>query len=311
MRQAGCRQYTRRQQVVVISGRRNGAQNPDVARVSATKGSHLLSPRAGVPVDHSRRLMLTVGRKRCPFRCSYCFADFSQYEAAVTADQLEDRPDLLNGVEVIYPACDVDLFALRSWKRHLSKVVGFGLPMSLSTKAYVDAERSSQVRGFHDQAQAAGGLLKVGVSISTSSRIAELEPRAPSYEQRIETLANLADQEIPTALILRPLLVDVAPAEYTAIVEDAAPYTNYVLTGPEYLDRDRQHSRHFLTGAQVHSRAKVVEWAHQKPVWFNREAIPQEAAVRAAARQQGLRVFDSDMSLITQLRTESSREPHE
>jgi|GEM_PF-6098805 len=31
-----------------------------------------------------RRLLLTVRGGKCPFRCAYCFADFSQYQRPMT-----------------------------------------------------------------------------------------------------------------------------------------------------------------------------------------------------------------------------------
>ena len=59
-----------------------------------------------------RRLMLNSDARKCPFGCTYCFADFSQYRGPPTLENVESNPSLLRGVELIYPACDTDLFGV-------------------------------------------------------------------------------------------------------------------------------------------------------------------------------------------------------
>jgi len=247
------------------------------------------------------RLLLTVGRKRCPFRCTYCFTDFSQYERPLTIEEVEGMPNRLRGIDVVYPACDVDLFALKQWPRLLRRAAALGPSISISTKAALDREAVRDLAEIARDLESRGMVLKIGVSISTSSRCDELEPHAPGYRRRLETLERLALDGIPSALILRPLLVDVAPNEYEAIVADASPFTDLILTGPEHLDNDQAHSRHHPRAPHPRPRARPITWAVNKPHWASRSAPAQERAARRAATKFGLKVFDTDLSLMAYL----------
>lgn len=248
-----------------------------------------------------RRLLLTVGRKQCPFGCAYCFTDFSQYERPLTVEDVEREPRHLHGVDVLYPACDVDLFALKSWPQILERAVALGPSISLSTKAELDHTAVARLRKAVDLMSSRGRLLKVGVSISTQSRCEELEPHAPAYIQRLQTLNRLSSAGIPTALVLRPLLVDISPSEYESIIEDAAPSISHVLTGPEHLDDNPTHSRHSAQAPHPPPEKRAVHWAVNAPLWTGRTAPVQERAVRLAAAQRGLRVFETDLDLMQDL----------
>jgi hypothetical protein len=252
------------------------------------------------------RLLLTVGRKRCPYRCSYCFTDFSQYQTPLTLDEVMDRRVLMNGVHLLYPACDVDLFAMRRWPRYLSDAVELGVSISISTKAALHAADVEQLQEFSQRLARSGHVLKVGVSVTTRSRARDLEPRAPTYEARLETLRQLRVGGVATALVLRPLLADVAPDEYASIVQEAAAYTDCVLTGPEYLDDLADHPRRVITAPHDPPLARVVGWAAGSPSWLGREAVAQETRVRETAGTYGLRVFESDGALMDHLISRAS-----
>jgi hypothetical protein len=248
--------------------------------------------------------MLTVGRKRCPFRCSYCFADFSQYERPVTLDDVESDRRLLAAVDVVYPACDVDLFALARWRDHLQRTARLGTSISISTKAQLDRGAVAVIAAVARELAARGQVLKVAISVSTRSRAAEYEPRAPSYQDRMATLRRLADGGVPTALVLRPLLAEIPAHEYATIVRDTPRGIRYVLTGPEHLDADPGHARRAIGTGLGAPRSGPVAWARDSPTWLRRDAGAQEAAVNLAAAGRDMRVFQNDMALMSRLRAD-------
>lgn len=259
------------------------------------------SPR--VPPSR-RRLLLTVGRKRCPFRCRYCFADFSQYDRPPTIDDVEADPELLTGVDVVYPACDVELFALRGWRNVLARAASLQRHVSISTKASLSESDVRDVALVSAQLRDAGLLLKVGISFSTRDRIDVIEPRAPSYGARLATLRALHAHGVATALVLRPLLVDVPTDEYLGILGDARPMTRVLLTGPEHLDSDMGHDRRAPLGGSV--RRGSVRWAERVPVWETRFSQHIEL-VEAAARGLGFWSARSDLDVIDYLAERDAR----
>ena len=82
-----------------------------------------------------RRILLTLPEARCPFGCQYCFAEFSQYERPISFTDIEHSPELLEGIDVVYPACDVDLFATNKPLEILRRAAALGPSISVSTKA--------------------------------------------------------------------------------------------------------------------------------------------------------------------------------
>jgi hypothetical protein len=242
-----------------------------------------------------RRMLLTLPDARCPFGCQYCFAEFSQYERPLDLDAVERSPDLLADVDVVYPACDVDLFATKTPLEILRRTAALGRSISVSTKA---ALSDRLVRGLADIArdiEERGEILKVGVSISTKHNCGRLEPRAATYALRIRNLRLLQAASIPSALVLKPVLRDVSLGEYCEIISDAEPFTRLVLVGDEYLDALEPR----VPLAAVTRRR--VPWAINQPIWPVTTDVERIASIKAFAERLGFCVFESDLELMAAL----------
>jgi DNA repair photolyase len=90
----------------------------------------------------ARRLLLTIDQTPCPFGCTYCFAAFHGYERPKTMREVCENPSLLDSVDVVYPACDVDLFARSDALKILSQAIRWKRSISISTIEF----RKSNVR---------------------------------------------------------------------------------------------------------------------------------------------------------------------
>lgn len=252
----------------------------------------------------NRRLLLSLDSEPCPFGCSYCFADFSQYSAGPTLDELEANPRLLEGVQVIYPACDADLFVRRDAADVLVRTAALGRSISISTKARVRPSQIQLLQQLDRELRDLGHLLKVGVSFSNRSRVAEIEPRTPTYERRLETLSRLQDADIPTIAVIRPLLADIDDAEYEALIADVAPFVSGVLMGDEYLDaqegRRRVAARPIATGP-TGVRSRSVNWLAAPAFWPVRETPGRIDRLSAYVSSLGLTPYTSDLQAMESL----------
>lgn len=246
------------------------------------------------PMPTGVRLMLTVDDRRCRFGCQYCFAGHSQYEGVPSIADAERDPQMAKAAEVVYPACDVDLFARRDWNEVLTRCLKFERSISVSTKAPVTREMALPLARIASQLRRQGLVLKVGVSVSTKRRIANLEPRTSDYRARIAGLDLLRQHEIETALILRPLLEEVADGEYLEVLDDAAPVVDRVLLGGEWLDADG----HRGTGE---TSSGSVSWLSGAPVWPSRPQEDRIQSMARAAEARGLQAFTSDLQLMRSL----------
>src|SRR5580704_15745307 len=112
------------------------------------------------------RLLLTIDSQRCPFRCSYCFSRFSQFPGVASLETVEKTPELLRGIDVLYPACDVDLFARKDAVSVLERIAMLGCSISVSTKASLSETVVNQILRIHRQLHSVGSVLKTSISFS-------------------------------------------------------------------------------------------------------------------------------------------------
>ncbi|MEM4700422.1 MAG: radical SAM protein [Candidatus Nezhaarchaeales archaeon] len=152
----------------------------------------------------------------CPFACTYCYIDdlgFPRGKAqpySLSGEEwllaIASNPFFLPGPHGTYlsfgsvceplygPCLNVTLSYLSKVRDHLSN------PCQISTKASLGDEEVERL------ARSLPRLINVLVTIITLNRSHELEPKAPSPQERLETLKRLRSKGIPSFLFLRPLL---------------------------------------------------------------------------------------------------------
>lgn len=242
-----------------------------------------------------RRLLFTIDQKPCPFGCKYCFASFVSYRRPPTLAEVRSDSRLLEGVDVIYPACDVDLFARCDALQILSQAADLNRSISISTKASLSGTTIAELAEVNETMRERHCLLKISVSLPARDHIPLLEPRTASYEDRLDALKALATAGILTSVNLKPLMLDVPTDEYVQILTDVAPFVKHVLLGDEYLDPTAP--RQMRSMHQVVYR--TVSWAEGDPSW---PAIPAEQhrrALYAKAGAIGLRCWESDIEFMS------------
>jgi len=250
----------------------------------------------------TRRILLTLADTRCPFGCQYCFAEFSQYERPLTLEDVEHTPNLLEDADVIYPACDVDLFATRRPLDILRRTAALGRSISVSTKATLSHQLVTKLAEVAQELESRERILKVGISISTKYSCGRIEPRAANYSARIENLRLLRRAAIPNCLVLKPLLFDVPVEEYCEIISDVAGLTECILIGDEYLDISNPR----ISPGTATQRA--VTWVVNKPSWPVSSAPGHAERIQMCAEGLGLRVFESDLAVMAALKDSRTAE---
>jgi hypothetical protein len=237
-------------------------------------------------------MLLTLAGAQCPFGCQYCFAAFSQYEKPLTLDDVESSPKPLEGVDVIYPACDVDLFATSTPMEVVRRAAAFRLSISISTKAALSEQRVMELAEVGRELEDYGRVLKIGVSISTKHNIRTLEPRTCSYSSRLENLRLLQRASVTSCLVLKPILSDISLGEYSEIIDDICGLTDTVLIGDEYLDASKPRI------SLLNVTQRPVNWVNNTPNWPVSTQAQRASCVKAHAKARGLRVYDSDLDLM-------------
>lgn len=238
-----------------------------------------------------RRLMLTsrvVGP--CPYGCSYCFKDFDG-PAMQALEDLHIESPALTDVDVLYPACDVDLLASTKWEQALIQSLSLGKHVSLSTKAPLSSKVLTRLKAIDSDFSSAGLTLKISISISTKHQ-ASIEPHTPPYTSRLRALAGLAEAGMTTSLALRPVLSDVPLVEYVEILRDCRPYTQRVLFGDEWLDPANPR-----TAPSGESSMERVTWLPDTQ-WIKRRDKSKRMELALLAQGLGYTHYDSDLDLM-------------
>ncbi len=243
-----------------------------------------------------KRILLS-STKKCPFGCKYCFARFSQYRPELTLEELERDRQKAIGVELLYPACDDDLFARKDAIAILKRTASFGCSISVSTKAELRDGVVAELKTLAEQMAASGLILKVGISFSTRAFILEIEPGTAKYEGRLKNIGMLSKNGITVSLNLKPLLQGQSSKEYVEILEDAAKWTDLLLLGDEYVDI------HDASGLGT----REVSWLEGHPQWPFRDDPPLLAEVKKCGADLGYNIFDSDLSLMVHAHGRSFR----
>jgi hypothetical protein len=203
-------------------------------------------------------------------------------------------------VDIVYPACDVDLFATPDPLTYLWRAARLGPSVSISTKALLKQSMLPELRAIAEFLQDRGRQLKVGISVSTKLNGMTIERGAAPYEARLRNLDLLLNAQVPSSVVLRPVLQQVPDSEYREILLDAASCTPRVLLGEEYLDTAGERTTTDL-GYFVSNRE--VSWLPGTPKWPLIPCPERLQTLTEFASRLGYRVFQSDADLMADLLT--------
>jgi DNA repair photolyase len=197
---------------------------------------------------------------------------------------------LLDGIWLVYPSCDDDIFATKTPVDTITRVARWHRSISISTKARLSETVLAEIARINSELLEHNSVIKISISASTRFRIDQIERGTASFEERLDNLRLLQSYDIPSGLVLKPLLSDEPINSYVHILKKGRIFTNNLLLGDEYLDQE--------TKADTNTRYRQVNWLPSRPVWPVRENEQLKHDVTIVAQQLGYRVFDNDVALV-------------
>lgn len=189
------------------------------------------------------RVFATMDEKPCPLGCLYCFVEAPGYKPVGNVGNQEGVSTLkyeveeTDGVRILLPAHDIELFRVKDWYPKLLALTDLGLDTIVATKSSLKDKQVAQLVEVDKKLAEKGALLQIGVSIprldAESTRAIELYTQPP--EKRIATAQRLYEAGIATNIAIRPTLPFVPDEEYEELIQRTAPFCDSYLTSPLYL----------------------------------------------------------------------------
>jgi hypothetical protein len=244
-----------------------------------------------------KRRLLSRDRP-CPFRCLYCFAEFPEY---TSRELFVAYPRIDDDTEILYPSCDGEFLLQRDPLGAIRTVYENSdrfCIVTFSTKAPVGERLVEQLAVLNAHLFASGrGFIKLSVSITNKSRIAELEPGTASYRDRLLTLERLSIYDLPRSVTLKPLLPFISLNEYKEIVEETRQYTDSYLLGDLYVSTRSPFYANYIDGKYLVEQ-RSVEWLDEQPCWSVIRAPELQHGIEACISRLGAYAFDCDTGVV-------------
>lgn len=129
-----------------------------------------------------------------------------------------------------------------------------------------------------------------------------IEPKTPSYNDRLTTAKDLYYTGIPICLIMKPLLVEISNEELNSIIDDFHSISNILLTGDEYLDSESPRAIEYIDSENIIIESKLVNWKEDKAEWNARKNTLQINKLLAIANKYNLATASTDVEAVVYLR---------
>lgn len=242
------------------------------------------------------RIIGTAGPKGCKYGCIYCFTRNPTYKRSQRLDILRPR-DLINVSlcsQVVQPTCDTELLLIPEWKNYVDELVSTGKIISFATKSEIDGEDLRYLKEINEILMANGKVLHIGVTIVKLRDWKELEPSAPSPDDRIATLRRLWEAGIPTTLLVRPMLPMLTKEEIDELVERTYRFCHGYLSGPLYLTPTFEEYLRYK-GILFDVTERTATWQEGKPKLRVVECNELEDYLRRIAESKGRKLFENNV----------------
>ena len=160
------------------------------------------------------RVFATMDEEPCTLGCLYCFVETPGYKAVGNVGNQEGLSTLkykveeTDGVRILLPAHDIELFRVKDWYAKLLALADLGLDTIVATKSSLKDKQITQLVEIDKKLAEKGALLQIGVSIprldADETRAIELYTQPPA--KRIATAQRLFEAGIATNIAIRPTL---------------------------------------------------------------------------------------------------------
>lgn len=251
------------------------------------------------------RVLVPVGQS-CRFACKYCYTRGGEVgPPKVEAEEVLNQFELFacsTSFETIQFGYDGDPFDNSSRGiMMLKRLASMGKNISFSTKALVEKEILTELKGIKDVLSSSGNSFVAFISLSCWNSAYIVEPHTPTPYERMVSVTNLKSIGIPTFIALRPILPNIPNSEYETLLEEGikAGCDGFIL-GPLYADDKGQFVRFIRPEIleRIPGRKVLVKWSAHEPEWIRYEDEARLSEIETMVEKKRGRVFLSSVDAV-------------
>lgn len=233
----------------------------------------------------------------CQAGCAYCFA---KWEDIYTGQPLLETANIDNESIILYPCCDGELFDQTGVIDNIKAIANDTekIYVSISTKRALNQEEFNYILTLnHWLEEHNKGFVKFSVSVSTKTKICEIEPSTADYGDRLLIAQKLMFSNIHSSLTLKPVLPFIPLQEYIEIIHDFSPYIKHITLGGLYINPTSKFYAEYIQDKYSCTKRKVC-WLDNNPEWYYIEDKEKTQQLIEYASNLGIQVHLSDEDLI-------------
>jgi DNA repair photolyase len=239
------------------------------------------------------------GSDKCNLGCLYCFADIEGFRKLDVVN-FKGKNSESDDVLIYYPSCDTEFNWSDNFDKFINKLVDSNTKsiISISTKGKLRKSIIEKIKKANDILIKQNiGFIKFSVSITNKSMISVIEPHASSYQERLDLLNYLNDQEIPSSVILKPILPFIETKEYIEIINDTIPFTANYLLGGLYVSKESVIYNDFIKD-KYETTERKADWLSYKPMWTYIDSTNKMNILQEYINNNNKNSFFSDLELL-------------
>ena len=229
------------------------------------------------------------GINPCTNGCVYCFSSWDAEPLCPTFDEVERTNT------VMYPICDAELIQqsqeyiknLLTYAEKLDKTV----TLSVSTKCVWTDEELKIIADFNKKGRA---IIKLAISLSCGKSLYQIEPYASTYQERLSMIKRIKALNIPTNVLLKPILPFIEFEEYVALIDDFIPLCKDFVIGALYVDENSEFYKEYIEG-KYQAVIKYCQWQHRNLLYVTHSRYQD---IKDYIEQKGGRCYESDKELV-------------
>lgn len=209
------------------------------------------------------------GNETCKLGCLYCFADIEGFKKLDVVKFSNNKNSECDDVLIYYPSCDTEFIWTDSFDKFIDNLLTSKNKaiISISTKGKLRKLLLEKIKSVNNKLIGENkGFIKFSVSITNKSMINVIEPQTSNYQERLSLLSYLRDHQIPSSIILKPILPFIATEEYLEIIDDTFELTDNYLLGGLYISKENAFYQDYIKD-KFKVENKQADWLPYKPMW--------------------------------------------